>query len=111
MAAQYNCAIMIFVANPGVIQIHSGPVYTVKSTDPWVNVLDDGFNLHVREDHITSAWIVRKPTNDGLVSSLELYDQKEKTIAMVFAQREEGEPAPEAWHSILSTLLPAGRTA
>ena len=111
MAAQYNSAIMIFVANPGVIQIHSGPVYTVKSTDPWVNVLDDGFNFHVREDHITSAWIVRKPTNDGLVSSVELYDRKENTIAMVFAQREEGEAAPEAWHSILSTLLPAGRTA
>jgi hypothetical protein len=41
---------------------------------PWLNVLDPGFNLHLREDLIASAWIVRKPTADGVVSSLELFD-------------------------------------
>lgn len=110
MAAQNNSTIMIFVGNPGVIQIHSGPIYTVKSKDPWVNVMDDGFNLHVREDRVTSAWVVRKPTNDGIVSSLELYDRDDKTIALIFAKRKEGEAVPEAWNSMLSTLMPARRT-
>ena len=110
MAAQYHIAIMIFVGNPGVIQIHSGPVHTIKSTDSWINVLDDGFNLHVREDQIRSAWVVRKPTEDGLVSSLELYDEKGETIALVFAKRKEGEAALEAWDSMLSCLLPARRS-
>ena len=110
MAAQYNSAIMIFVGNPGVIQIHSGPIYTVQSKDRWVNVMDEGFNLHVREDRITSAWVVRKPTNDGIVSSLELYDRDDKTIALIFAKRKEGEAVPEVWNSMLSTLIPARRT-
>lgn len=109
MAAQYHISIMIFVGNPGVMQIHSGPVHTIKSTDYWVNVLDDGFNLHIREDQIRSAWVVRKPTEDGLVSSLELYDEKGETIALIFAKRKEGESAPEAWHSMLCSLLPARR--
>jgi len=109
MAAQYHISITIFVGNPGVIQIHSGLVHTIKSTDHWVNVLDDGFNLHIREDQIRSAWVVRKPTEDGLVSSLELYDEKGETIVVIFAKRKEGESAPEAWHSMLCSLLPARR--
>ena len=109
MAAQYHISITIFVGNPGVIQIHSGLVHTIKSTDHWVNVLDDGFNLHIREDQIRSAWVVRKPTEHGLVSSLELYNEKGETIALIFAKQKEGESAPEAWHSMLCSLLPARR--
>ena len=59
IAAQDQIAIMVFVASPGVIQIHSGPIHNVKSTGPWLNVLDDDFNLHVREDHLDSAWVVQ----------------------------------------------------
>src|SRR5690348_18119092 len=29
------------------------------------NILDPDFNMHLREDLIESAWVVRKPTTDG----------------------------------------------
>jgi putative hemin transport protein len=72
-AASTGAPIMVFVGNPGMIQIHTGPVTKVVVMGPWLNVLDPGFNLHLREDHIASAWVVRKPTSDGLVTSLELF--------------------------------------
>lgn len=66
--------IMVFVSNPGCVQIHSGPVEHVETVGPWLNVLDPNFNLHLREDLIASAWIVRKPSTRGDIHSLELFD-------------------------------------
>src|SRR3546814_191500 len=47
-AAAAALPIMIFVGSPGVVQIHNGPVVTLKEVGPWFNVLDPGFNLHLR---------------------------------------------------------------
>jgi putative hemin transport protein len=68
-------------------------------------VLDPGFNLHLREDHIASAWIVRKPTVDGLVTSLELFDADGNVIAMLFGERKPGKPELDQWRALVETLL------
>lgn len=104
-AASDNVAIMIFVGNPGMIQIHSGLVKKIAVMGPWLNVLDPGFNLHLREDHIASAWIVRKPTVDGLVTSLELFDQHGEVIAMFFGERKPGKPELATWRTLVEDLL------
>ncbi len=107
-AVSRQLAIMVFVGSPGVIQIHSGPVRNIKQAGPWLNVLDQGFNLHLRADRIDSAWIVRKPTCDGIVSSLELYDASGETIALLFAKRKEGQSSSTVWTSLLEQVIPAG---
>ena len=73
LSANEKLPIMCFVGNPGCIQIHSGPVETIKEMGPWLNVLDPGFNLHLRQDHVKEVWAVRKPTDKGHVTSLEAY--------------------------------------
>jgi putative hemin transport protein len=101
-AARGAVSLMCFVGNPGVIQIHSGPIDRVAVMGPWLNVLDAGFNLHLREDHIAQAWAVAKPTADGLVSSLELFDAQGETIAMFFGARKPGQPELCAWRCLLA---------
>lgn len=96
--------IMCFVGNPGMIQIHSGPVRRIEVLGPWLNVLDPGFNLHLREDHIAEAWVVRKPTSDGMVTSLELFDAQGQTIAMFFGERKPGVPELPAWRTQVESL-------
>lgn len=103
-AAREKVAIMVFVGNPGMIQIHTGPVRKVAIMGPWLNVLDPGFNLHLREDHVASAWIVRKPTVDGLVTSLELYDAQGQTLAMLFGARKPGKPELCEWRALIDDL-------
>ena len=100
-AASSALPIMVFVGNPGVIQIHTGPVRRVQRIGPWLNVMDPGFNLHLRSDLIASAWIVRKPTTDGLVTSLELFDAQGETIAMFFGERKPGRPERCAWRQLV----------
>jgi putative hemin transport protein len=103
-AAQDGVSLMVFVGNPGVIQIHTGPVQRVVVMGPWLNVLDAGFNLHLREDHIAAAWVVRKPTSDGLVHSLELFDAGGNTIAMLFGERKPGQAERCDWRKLLASL-------
>ncbi len=99
---------MVFVGNAGMIQIHSGPVKKIAVMGPWLNVLDEGFNLHLRTDHVASAWVVGKPTSDGLVTSLELFDAKGETIAMLFGERKPGQPELLTWRALVDTVGPRG---
>jgi putative hemin transport protein len=96
--------IMVFVGNPGCIQIHTGPVVNLKCLGPWFNVLDADFNLHLREDAIAGAYIVRKPTRDGNVTSLELFDADGFCFVQLFGARKPGSPERDDWRFILSTL-------
>lgn len=103
-ASATTLPIMVFVANPGCIQIHTGPVHRVAPMGPWINVMDPGFNLHLREDHIAASWVVRKPTSDGIVTSLELFDAKGETIALLFGARKPGKPEDPAWRELAEAL-------
>lgn len=104
MAAEHETPIMCFVGNPGCIQIHTGPVRKLKEVGPWFNVLDPGFNLHLREDAIAHAWVVRKPTRDGIVTSLELFDAQGFCFAQFFGERKPGKPEREDWRRIVADL-------
>lgn len=96
--------IMIFVGNHGCIQIHSGPVRNVKVSGAWLNVLDPDFNLHVREDLIQRSWVVRKPTSEGIVTSLELYNASGGQIALVFSKRKDYKEESGEWRDRLAGL-------
>jgi putative hemin transport protein len=103
-AARDGVSIMCFVGNPGIIQIHTGEVKNIQVMGPWLNVLDPEFNLHLREDHINQAWVVRKPTTEGIVTSLELFDAGGETMAMFFGKRKPGIPELPAWRAIAEQL-------
>lgn len=103
-AAESAQPIMCFVGNRGCIQIHSGPVKSIKPMGPWINVLDETFHLHLRTDHITEAWAVRKPTKDGHVTSLEAYGADGKMIIQFFGKRHEGEVERADWRSLAESL-------
>ena len=95
---------MVFVGNPGCVQIHSGLVHRVEVMGPWLNVLDPTFNLHLREDRIASAWIVRKPSVNGDIHALELYDASAHNFAQVFGQRLAGQTERADWRALVAGI-------
>jgi putative hemin transport protein len=103
--------IMVFVANAGIVQIHSGPIVNVKEMGPWINVMDPTFHLHLRQDHIAEAWAVRKPTKDGHVTSLEAYNAAGEMIIQFFGKRKEGFDERSDWRAIIEALPKAGTSA
>jgi putative hemin transport protein len=100
--------IMCFVGSPGCIQIHTGPVKRVEPMEmqgkQWLNVLDPGFNLHLREDLMAEVWAVEKPTSDGVVTSVEAFDADGELMAMFFGARKPGQPELARWREIVAGL-------
>ncbi len=103
-ASRSETPIMVFVGSAGCIQIHSGPVKRLKRLGDWFNVLDPDFNLHANTALIDSAWVVRKPTEDGIVTSLELFDAAGENLAMLFGARKPGIPELQDWRALVAAL-------
>jgi putative hemin transport protein len=107
--------VMLFVGNRGCIQIHSGPIHTLQPMGPWQNVMDPGFNLHLRRDHIAEVWAVEKPTVRGPALSVEAFDAEGGLILQAFGYRKErqGIDHTAPWAEILAGLpaAPVGEMA
>jgi putative hemin transport protein len=73
-AAEVGVPIMCFIGSAGCIQIHSGPISSVKTMGPWINIMDETFHMHLRMDLIHTLWGVRKPVETGYVTSVEAFD-------------------------------------
>lgn len=103
-AVSTGLPLIVFAGNPGCLQIHTGPVNKVDGGDRWVRILDSSFRLSVREDRIASNWVVRKPTRDGMLTSLESYDCGGQLMVQFFGARETGMPEREGWRNTISKL-------
>ena len=96
--------IMLFVGNPGCIQIHAGAIHALKEMGPWQNVLDPRFNLHLRLDQVHEVWLVDKPTKRGTAQSIEAFDAEGGLILQMFGYRKEGAENTEAFADMAETL-------
>ena len=105
LAADSQQPIMIFVGSEGVVQIHTGPVQKLLRTGDWFNVLDPGFSLHANTALIEHVWLVRKPTSDGIVTSLEVFDADGRQLALMFGERQNGQPERDDWRQLQNQLL------
>jgi putative hemin transport protein len=110
-ASAQNLPIMVFVGNTGCIQIHTGPVNKLLDHEGWFNVMDPDFNLHLREGAIADAFVVRKPTVDGMVTSVEAYTADGELIVTLFGKRKPGIPEDENWRRLAQALQDAHATA
>ena len=103
-AVSDETSIMCFVGNPGCIQIHTGRVHKIALMGPWLNILDPGFNLHLNQNSVESIWAVEKPTSDGTVTSLEVYDQSGFCFCQFFGERKPGKKELPGWQQIVASI-------
>ncbi|WPD76876.1 hemin-degrading factor [Dickeya fangzhongdai] len=104
-AQQAGNEIMIFVGNRGCVQIFTGVIEKVTPMENWLNVFNRDFTLHLVADAIAESWVTRKPTKDGIVTSLELFAADGTPIAQLFGQRSEGEPEQARWREQVMSLV------
>lgn len=104
LAASEQTPIMVFVGNKGNIQIHTGIIHKTAWHQNWYNVLDPDFNMHLDMDKIAQAWIVRKPTEDGIVTAVEVFNEMGEIIVQFFGKRKPGIPELDTWREIVSKL-------
>lgn len=104
LAVERQVPLMVFIGNRGCIQIHTGEVYKLMDAGPWFNVLDPDFNMHLNETRIASSWLVIKPSKDGLIHAVEVYDEAGEMIVQLFGKRKPGIPELESWRAIVKDV-------
>jgi len=103
-ASEKELPIMIFVGNRGIIQIHTGEVNKTLWHQQWFNVMDPDFNLHLDTTKITETWITKKPTEDGEVTSIEVFNKEGDFIVQLFGKRKPGNPELQGWKDLVAGL-------
>ncbi|WP_394178928.1 hemin-degrading factor [Yoonia maritima] len=103
-AVAQEIEIMVFTGNRGCIQIHSGPIKTLRPMGPWQNVMDPRFNMHLRADHIAEVWAVEKPTQRGPAISLEAFDADGGNIFQIFGVGKPDNNHRPAWDDVVNGL-------
>lgn len=102
-AAATGLEIMVFVGNPGNIEIHTGPVQKILEIPGWINVMDPDFNLHLKTTDIAHSWVVDKPAEGG-VTAVEVFDAAGEMIIQFFGKRKPGVPELQGWRDLVSKL-------
>ncbi|WP_149241102.1 ChuX/HutX family heme-like substrate-binding protein [Dyadobacter sp. 32] len=104
-ASKIQVPIMVFVSNPNCIQIHTGPINKIFVMGPWLNIMDPEFNLHLRQDAIDEAWVVKKPSEAGIVTSIELIDKEGTMFNQFFGKRKPGIPELPEWTKLVEDTV------
>lgn len=103
-AANKQIPIMVFVGNKGNIQIHTGEIKKTMWHENWYNILDPDFNMHLDMSKVAQTWIVRKPTEDGEVTSIEVFNEMGDIIVQFFGKRKPGIPELTSWKELVASL-------
>lgn len=103
-AAEKELPIMVFTGNKGNIQIHTGEIKKTLWHGNWFNIMDPDFNLHLDMDTINQVWVVRKPTEDGVVTAIEVFNDQGEFIVQFFGKRKPGIPELEGWRELVSSI-------
>lgn len=102
--AEMGTPIMAFVGNRGIVQIYTGEVQRLLRTGEWFNVLDPHFNLHMRTGEMAELWVVRRPSEDGDITSLDAFNANGELVLSLFGERKPGKAELPAWRDLLAQV-------
>jgi putative hemin transport protein len=103
LAKERKEEVTIFISNIGCVQIFTGTIKSLFDKDNYLNIYSSHTRIHLYKD-IAECWIVRKPSECGFVTSLEVFNSKGEQIIQVYGQRNEGQPERETWRSLINEL-------
>ncbi|WP_034298552.1 ChuX/HutX family heme-like substrate-binding protein [Herbaspirillum sp. RV1423] len=103
---EFGTSIMAQVGNAGIVQAYYGKIKNIRIKDSRLKIMNSGFRMQLREDHIDSVWVAKKPTTDGIITSLELFNRQGAHIASFLSKKSNGQPEPREWRDAIMRLMP-----
>lgn len=89
--------IMVFTGSQGCVQIYTGRITHLSMSHDWLNLSGNQFSCHLLPAAIADSWVVKKPTRDGFVTSLEVFDAQGMQISQFYGARLEGQQEQAVW--------------
>lgn len=103
-----EAAIMFFAMNDGCVQISTGAITEINRTRGTLQLVEDDSRTLVSLPRIAQVWRVSKPTERGLIHSLELYDANGQILALLFGSEKGDSTNIVTWKELLFALPLAG---
>lgn len=101
---QQQLPLMLFGLNHAAVQSYAGYIQRLVTTEPWFNVLDTMFNLHLRTDQIGAVWRIRKPSVNGWIHSLDVFDQQGTEVMVLTDNRQRHQTELPSWTDLIMQL-------
>lgn len=102
---------MAFIGNGSVVQVYTGPVLKIaqvpKSDKLFIHgMTNEGEHsvINISKKDIGQAWVVNKGSDNGYITSLEIFDHNGNHIAQFYGVRKEGQKQNEAWDRLMKSL-------
>lgn len=92
------------VESAGVTQVYTGLTRRVEASGGLLALIEPGFRLYVSEPRIKSAWLVRRPSEQGVLSSLQYFDADDQPVLRVAGNTTPGEPGLKRWERLVASL-------
>ncbi len=96
--------IMFFVGNAGIHQIYTGPVTSITYERGWHNFHGPNLTLHFNPEGLGHLYLVKKPTREGDIYSLEVFSPQGEEVLWVFGARKPGQSVPAGWLEFVESM-------
>lgn len=103
-AREYYEELAIFVPNKGCVQIYTGLLDKIFSANGWLTIQNPANRIQIHESRIGECWVIRKPTDSGAETCLEVFSEDHEHIMQVFGQRDAGQKERESWREIIGSI-------
>lgn len=94
--------VRIYTENSCCIQSYHGEIENSSWHGSWFNVFAPDFSFHFDSSKVIESRIVRKPTNAGIISSIECFDGNDEMMFEIFCDREKDDPELNEWRALLN---------
>lgn len=108
---EQEASILLFALNDGCVQISTGAITEMNLTKGTLQLVEDDSRTLISLPRIKQVWRVSKPTEDGLVHSLELYDADGEPVAYLFGSEKGDSTSIVKWKDLLFALPLNGESA
>lgn len=99
-----NSPIRIFVGNTGCLQTYQGTIDSTQEAEAWFTARDLDFKLHVNMHGVAESWVVKYPTVQGVVTSLEVFSLEGKMILQCLPSTPTEATISERWRKAIEVL-------
>lgn len=82
-------------------QFRTGFIKNILWHGSWINISEESFRLHFNTWNLAETWIVRIPTDYGMISSLEAYDREGNLMVQFLSKRKDGRTELEKWRKLM----------
>lgn len=103
-AHQAGNEIMIFTGSSGCVQIYTGEINKMTRHNDWLTLKGNNFDCHLKDGDIDQCWVVKKPTGDDFVTSLEFFSADGLQISQFYGSRREGQAEQNVWREQVNAL-------